>query len=59
MLQELCYILKSFIKEKLYLAKIISFALCNGSLTHIEMVYKQLKYLCFYITFTDSGSSKM
>lgn len=41
----------------IYLAKILVVALCNGSLTHIEMVYKQLKYLCFYIATTDSGSN--
>ena len=41
-----------------YLAKMFLIALCNGSLTHIEMVYKQLKYLCFYIASTDSGSNR-
>lgn len=40
-----------------YLAKMFLIALCNGSLTHIEMLYKQLKYLCFYIATTDSGSN--
>jgi len=41
----------------IYLAKMFLIALCNGSLTHIEMMYKQLKYLCFYIATTDSGSN--
>lgn len=39
----------------IYLAKMFVIALCNGSLTHIEMLYKHLKYLCFYIAATDSG----
>lgn len=43
--------------EIIYLAKIFLIALCNGSLTHIEVIYKQLKYLCFYIATTDSGSN--